>query len=57
MKLNDYLEIKTELLQELKAELPEERRKVIFEELVSLNRVLKENECDEKIRACMQALK
>ena len=52
MKLNDYLEIKTALLQELKAELPEERRKVIFEELVSLNRVLKENECDEKIRAC-----
>ncbi len=53
MKLNDYLEIKTALLQELKAELPEERRKVIFEELVSLNRVLKENEYDEKIRACI----
>lgn len=53
MKLNDYLEIKKELLQELKTELPEERRKAIFEELVSLNRVLKENECYEKIRACI----
>ena len=53
MKLNDYLEIKKELLQELNGTLPEERRKAIFEELVSLNRALKENECDEKIIACI----
>lgn len=40
MRINDYLEIKNALLQELKEPLHEERRKAIFEELVSINRVL-----------------
>jgi len=53
MKLNDYLEIKEALLEELKEKLREKRRKAIFEELVSLNRVLNDNECNEKIRACI----
>lgn len=42
MKLNDYLEIKTALLQELRGTLQEERRKVIFEELASINRNIAE---------------
>ena len=47
MRINDYLEIKRELLQELKETLDEERKKAIFEELASINKILKDEDNKE----------